>query len=172
MEEKKNQIHFFSHTTFQWKSCGTSKILISEQHSILMNISYDLRTCIILTWARHSGCVPRIPALWRPPEEVYHEFENCMGTLAHMKRNCLKKKLKSKLKNKISTDECEAFDHQIAWELNCWLGTDQGGGGGPTDGGQTYLGGSQFLLAFIYVLLCMWVRMLQQISCGVHADGG
>lgn len=154
--KKKKQIHFFSHTTFQWKSCGTSKILISEQHSIPMNISYDLRICIILTWARHSGCVPRIPALWRlrPPEDVYHEFENCMGTLAHMERNCLKKK-------KFSTNECEAFDHQIAWELNGWLVTEQGGGGGPTDGKQTYLGGSQFLLTFIYVLLCMWVRMLR-----------
>lgn len=75
--------------------------------------------------------MPIIPALWRlrPPKEVYHEFENCMGTLAHMERNCLKK-----TKTKISTDECEAFDHQIAWELNCWLGTERGGEDDPQMG--------------------------------------
>lgn len=155
---KKNQIHFFSHTTFQWKSCGTSKILISEQHSILMNISYDPRTCIILTWARHSGCVPRIPALWRlrPLEEVYREFENCMGTLAHMERNCLKKKLKSKTKKQNL--------HRWVWGI--WssdsLGTEllawhRSGRGRGTHRWGTDLPGWKSVSSSIYLRIIMYV---------------
>lgn len=163
---KKNQIRFFSHTTFQWKSCGTSKILISEQHSIPMNISYDPRICIILTWARHSGCVPRIPALWRlrPPEEVYHEFENCMGTLAHMERNCLKKKILHKWVWGIWSSDSLRADR---------LACHRAGRGRGTHRWETDLPGWKSVSSNIYLRIIMYVSVYAAADMlGVHADGG
>jgi hypothetical protein len=96
--------------------------------------------------------MPTTPALWRPRQEDYHEFENSMGTLAYIKRTVSNKNLNQK-SLQLSVRHLII---NMAWELLVW-----GRGGIP---------GYFFLYLFTYYYVCEYV-------CGVthllwYMDGG